>query len=160
VKKSKPQRQSKSRLVEVSDRSLRAFVGYNMKRSYMTIQHDLLKCLEDFELRLSTFSALLLICDNPDMTQSQLALALNVERSGVVLLVDELESRDLISRNKVPTDRRSYALRATLAGMRLRDKAHARICAHEDALMNGLTETERAQLLQMLNKIERSAADD
>ena len=70
----------------------------------------------DLGLRQTTFSALATIIENPDITQTQLGHALSIERSGVVLIVDEMENADIITRNKVKTDRRSYALRATLKG--------------------------------------------
>ena len=144
----------------IDDATLRGFVGYNMKRAYMSLQNDLLAVLDEFDLRLSSFSALVLIADNPDMTQSQLAAALNIEPSGVVLLVDDLESRELITRNKVPGDRRTYALRVTLAGARLRDKAIAEIHAHEDRFLGKMTADQRTTLIDLLNRIESDLASE
>ncbi|MFT6229306.1 MAG: DNA-binding MarR family transcriptional regulator [Paracoccaceae bacterium] len=137
-----------------ADAALRSFVGYNIKRVYIAIQADFLVTLDEFSLRATTFSALTLIVAQPDMTQSQLAAALSIERSGVVLIVDELESRDLISRNKVPRDRRTYALRATLAGVQMRDKAVERVQAHEHRMLAHLSNTEREELMRMLSLIE------
>ncbi len=137
-----------------ADAALRRFTGYNVKRVYIAIQTDFLATLEEFGLRATTFSALTLIVAQPDMTQSQLAAALSIERSGVVLIVDELESRDLITRNKVPRDRRTYALRATLAGVQLQAKAAAKVAEHEDRMLGRLTAEERADLLRMLALIE------
>ncbi|MGG7565083.1 MarR family winged helix-turn-helix transcriptional regulator [Rhodovulum sp. DZ06] len=139
------------------DAALRGFTGYALKRAYMAIQSDFTATLAPFELRIATFSALMLIIDRPDMTQSQLAAALSIERSGVVLMIDELEGRDLITRNKVPTDRRTYALRATLAGLRLGEQAMAACRAHEARMLAGLDEEERARLHAMLAKIEAAA---
>lgn len=142
------------------DAILREFIGYRMKRVYIALQGELLKTLGEFELRLSTFSALMLIVDRPDMTQSQLAQALSIERSGVVLIVDELEGRELISRNKVPTDRRTYALRATLAGVRLREKAMKAVAESEERTLSALSPAERAQLFDLLTRVESGAADE
>jgi DNA-binding MarR family transcriptional regulator len=142
-----------------ADAALRPFVGYNIKRVYIAIQTDFLAVLEEFGLRATTFSALTLIVASPDMTQSQLAAALSIERSGVVLIVDELERRDLITRNKVPRDRRTYALRATLAGVQLQGKAVATVEAHERRLLKHLSDAERAELLRMLALIEAAAED-
>jgi DNA-binding MarR family transcriptional regulator len=140
-----------------ADSALRGFVGYNVKRVYSAIQTDFLAVLEEFGLRATTFSALTLIVAAPDMTQSQLAAALSIERSGVVLIVDELEGRDLITRNKVPRDRRTYALRATLAGVQLRDKATAKVDAHEARMLAGLSAEEQADLTRMLALVEAAA---
>ncbi|WP_321344276.1 MarR family transcriptional regulator [Breoghania sp.] len=129
------------------------FIGYVMKRAYMTIHGDFLASLDHLGLRPGTFSALSIIVDNPDISQSQLARALEIERSGVVLIVDHLEGRELIGRHRVPGDRRSYALRATLQGRRLRDKAAGAIREHEARLLGNLSADEQAQLRQLLTRV-------
>ena len=142
---------------EPADLALRDFTGYALKRAYMAIQTDFTETLAPLELRVATFSALTLIIDRPDMTQSQLAAALSIERSGVVLIVDELEGRELITRNKVPTDRRTYALRATLAGRRLGEQARAAAMGHEARMLARLSPEERAQLHALLLRVEAPA---
>ena len=121
------------------DERLRQFAGYNLKRAYLMIREAVVETLAPFGLRPTSFSALVIICDNPDLTQSRLAEALNIKRSGVVLIVDELEQLNLISRNQVPDDRRSYALRASLRGIKLCDEACAAVDACENALLSNLT---------------------
>lgn len=139
---------------KVSDATLRQFMGYNLKRAYMTIFDDLHGILTAHELRLTTFSALALIFDNPDIAQGELAQALLIERSSVVVVVDDLEGRDLITRNKVPGDRRAYALRITLKGRRLLARLKEEIAAHEDRMFCNLTGEERAMLGTLLARIE------
>ena len=103
-------------MTKVSDATMRGFVGYQIKRAFNVIQDDLAKTLKPFELRMLTYTALVLIVDNPGMRQSQLADAMDIERPNLVVIIDELERRELIVRDRVPTDRRAYALKATLAG--------------------------------------------
>lgn len=129
------------------------FVGYALKRAYLNFQSDFIDSVAHLGLRPGQFAALSIIIDNPDISQSRLARALAIERSGVVLIVDELEGRDLISRNKVPGDRRSYALRATPAGEKLRDDAVAVIRTHEDRLLAGLNADERKTLSGLLSRL-------
>lgn len=138
---------------EVDAGVLTGFVGYALKRAYLTFHADFLASLAHLELRPGTFSALSIIVDNPDISQSQLARALAIERSGVVLLVDHLEGRGLIARHRVPDDRRAYALRATLAGRRLREEAVAAIRRHEARLLSGLSDAERAELEALLARL-------
>jgi DNA-binding MarR family transcriptional regulator len=141
----------------VSDASLRKFAGYNIRRASNVIQADLAAVLEPFGLRMITFSALVLVVDNPNLTQSQLAGALAIERSNLVVVVDELESRDFIVRNPVPNDRRAYALTATLAGRRRCEKVSEAVRDHEARLLAGLTAAERDGLAALLARIERLA---
>lgn len=93
----------------VSDNTLRQFVGYHLKRASNAVLSDLTTVLKPFELRMITYTALVLVVDNPGMRQSHLADAMDVERPNLVVIIDELEGRELIVREKVPTDRRAYA---------------------------------------------------
>ncbi|MDX5384850.1 MAG: MarR family winged helix-turn-helix transcriptional regulator [Rhodobacterales bacterium] len=138
------------------DRALRDLVGYTMKRATNLMQADAARVLEPLGLRITTFSALSVICDNPDVTQSQLAASLNMERSNTVLIIDALEEAGLIGRHRVLTDRRSFALRATLAGTRRRRAAVAALEAHEDVMLAELGAEERATLVALLRRIDRS----
>jgi DNA-binding MarR family transcriptional regulator len=139
----------------VSDRTLRGFAGYNMKRAFNAVQADLARTLEPFGLRMMTFTALVLVIDNPDLSQTQLAGALAVERSNLVVIIDDLEQAGLITRNPSPTDRRSHALRATLAGRRLCKRALQAVRAHEEKLLGGLGENGAAALIAALQTVEQ-----
>ena len=144
--------------MRVKDETLRNLVGYQMKRAFMVIQADLLKTLKPFDLRMLTYTALVLIVDNPGMRQSQLADAMEIERPNLVVIIDELERRELIVRDRVPTDRRAYALKATLAGRQLYEKAVSAVNAHEDALLKSVDEEMLANMLTAMKLIEKTQA--
>ena len=147
--------------MEKFDENLRQFAGYSMKRAMSVIQTDVNAALTPFELRMVTFSALVVIADNPGLKQAQLADALSIERPNLVLVVDELERRDLILRDRDPADRRAYALQVTLAGRRLGDRAMAAVQDHEKRMTAGLTEDQRQALIAALRQIEENGkADD
>jgi DNA-binding MarR family transcriptional regulator len=113
------------------DRSLGRFHGYMMKRAFNVVQEDLTRVLEPFGLRMLSFSALLVVVEHPDITQTQLAQALSVERSNIVVLLDGLQAAGLVNRNPAPNSRRAHALRATSAGQKLAQKALTAVDAHE-----------------------------
>ncbi len=140
----------------VSDAALRGLVGYNMKRAFMAVGADLARSLDPFGLRMLTFTALTLVDDNPGLSQSQLAQAMQMERPNLVVVVDELERRGLITRDRVPTDRRAYALHVTAEGARLRASAANAVAAHEARLTAGLTPGEQTALIAALRAIETS----
>ena len=151
----KPKKEAPRAPEELDDTVLRSFVGYNLKRAYLTVHGDFIDRLAGLELRPTQFSALSLIVDNPDISQTELARALSIERSNMVLVVDDLEGRELINRNRVKNDRRTYALRATLKGRRLCDKAIVEVRAHEERVLGRLDPAERRALIELLNRIER-----
>jgi DNA-binding MarR family transcriptional regulator len=143
----------------VTDAALRPFLGFNLRRAWNVIHADLAATLEPLGLRMITFSALTVIGDNPGLSQAQLASALAVERPNLVAVTEELTKRDLISRDRVPSDRRTYALRLTTAGARLLAQATEAVQAHERALYAGLSDADKARLRTLLGKIESTGTE-
>lgn len=138
----------------VEDTVLHNLIGYRMKRAYMQIRPEAQRVLAEEDLRVVSFSCLSIITDNPGIVQSELADALQMERSNLVVIIDELEQRGLITRKKVPTDRRRYALTATLLGRRLRDRAAKKLQKVEDDILDRLDDEHRAHLLTALEQLE------
>lgn len=120
------------------DDPLAQFTGYLLKRAFNRVQDDLARTLDPFGLRMLSFSALTVVARHPDITQTQLGQALSVERSNVAVLLDGLEEAGLVTRNPVPGNRRAHALRATLKGRRLADRAAEAVRAHEARLFASL----------------------
>lgn len=143
----------------VSDKALQQFMGYHLKRAFNVIRSDLSQTLEPLGLRMITYSALVLITDNPGVRQSQLATSLDIERPNLVVVIDELEQRELIVRERVPTDRRANALQATLAGQRLCQKAIEADLTHEAELLSGISEEERKIVIKAMRIIGRTGKD-
>lgn len=140
----------------ISDETLRRFMGYHMKRTFNVVQADLTATLKPFDLRMLTFTALIMICDNPGLSQTQLAAAMDIERPNLVVIVDELERRELITRDRVPTDRRVYALTPTLAGIRLRDQSVAANELHEERLFKDVDRATREALIAAMNSVRKN----
>ncbi len=143
-----------------SDATLRQFSGYAMKRAFNAVQADVNAALAPHGLRMLTFSALVIVVDNPGLRQSQLADALALERPNLVLVVDELERADLIIRNPAQGDRRAYALTPTAAGKQVYARAVAAVTAHEDKMTAALSEAERTSLHHALRAIEIARGGD
>lgn len=137
------------------DETLDALFGYHLKRAVNVLQLDLKAALKPFDLRMLTYTALVLIVDNPGLRQSQLAEAMDVERPNMVVIIDTLETRELISRDRVPTDRRAYALHATLGGRRLYEKATIAVKDHEDRLLHELSPEMRQTVIAALKLIRK-----
>lgn len=138
----------------VDDAVLRQFAGYHIKRAHNVIRSDLRKRLEPLGLRISTYSCLVLIAENPDVRQSELAQALDIERPNMVTILDEMEQFGWIRRARLATDRRAYALTVTALGKRLCAKAVSLDQQHENCLLAGLTDKDKKDLIRMLNIIE------
>lgn len=154
------QTKSQQEITKISDAPLRQFLGYHLKRGFNVIQSDLNIVLKQFELRMVSYSVLVLIVENPGIRQSQLSDVLAIERPNLVLIIDDLEKRELIVRDRLLTDRRVYLLQATLAGRRLCDKALKAVGAHEQALFEGIDDEARSNILQAMRQIEARSSQE
>jgi DNA-binding MarR family transcriptional regulator len=145
--------------VSVDDTTLRGFIGYDLKRASNIVQNDLAQALKPFGLRMLTYTALVLIVDNPGLRQAQLAEAMEVERPNLVLVIDELERREWVLREKVPTDRRAYALMPTLLGCQICAQAVRAVTAHERTLFQHLNAQQQSDLVALLRRFQASQGE-
>lgn len=111
------------------------------------------RTLKPFELKARSYSVLALAAAADHMSQRDFAAYLRLDPSQVVALVDDLQARGLVERQAAPGDRRANVVVATTAGRELATQAHALLRDAEDALMNGLDDSERATLAALLRKI-------
>ena len=95
------------------------------------------------------------------LSQQALADHLALARSRIVVLVDELEQRNLVKRRPSPSDRRAYALRLTAKGEKLLQQVIGASREHESQLCAPLNPNERAELTTFLQRLAaRSPAED
>lgn len=136
-----------------NESDLEDLIGYNLKRAYVIVQTDFRKALGDDSMSPRAFSALSLCVRYPNITQSELARMMGIERSGLVAIVDELEANSFLVRAPVPGDRRVQALVPTDAGRTAYSDALEVVRAHEDRLFVDMSADEKATLLALLKKI-------
>lgn len=87
------------------------------------------------------------------ISQQELAGQLRILPSRLVMLIDQLEARDMIERRADPADRRSYALHLTAKGSETL-KAIGRLARdHQDSLLASLTADERDVLASLLRRV-------
>jgi DNA-binding MarR family transcriptional regulator len=86
----------------------------------------------------------------PGRSQQALSTQLQLLPSRVVAFVDELEDRGYVERRPNPDDRRQYALYLTPDGKELMGKLSRLARQHERAITSGLSDSQRAQLRELL----------
>lgn len=89
----------------------------------------------------------------PGLTQKELAAALGALPNRIVGLVDELQDKGLIERQVQAQDRRRHALQITEAGRKMNEALGAAARSHQAALLEALSEDERAQLASLLQRV-------
>jgi DNA-binding MarR family transcriptional regulator len=121
-------------------------LGYAVSKGFKTI-------LEPFELHPREFAVLRSVTFEEGQTQQALADRLQIPRSRMVSIVDELEARGFVERRPNPADRRVRELYLTAAGRKTLEQAFAEAVAYEQQVGAPLSAAERAQLLDLLERI-------
>ena len=94
-----------------------------------------------------------MIANQPGRSQQSLAEELGVVPSRVVALVDSLEGKGLIERQRNPQDRRNHALHLTTQGTHVMTQMRGLGSAHEDDVLAALNDTQRRQLARLLETV-------
>jgi len=108
----------------------------------------------------SEAGVLRLIGRAPGLSQRALADRLGAVPSRVVSLIDSLQARGLVERERSATDRRTYELHLSAKGTQAVHQLRAIAEAHEAELLGGLTEEQSAQLGSLLIQVAAANALD
>lgn len=134
-------------------RILGDIVGYALRRAQFSVYQDYARTIGDLDVRPAQFAAMALIDANPGLSQTALAAAMGIDRSGAVTLIDALEDRGLAVRMPSRTDRRTYAIMLTAAGQSLLARLVERVTEHDRRMTAGLSAEERLHLIDMLRRL-------
>lgn len=109
--------------------------------------------LAGFGLKVRSYAVLALAADDTRPTQRDLSSYLRLDPSQVVALVDDLQSRGLITRRSDPADRRANIVVATDEGRAVFARAQAAVQDAERDAHGTITDAEREQLTRLLRRI-------
>jgi DNA-binding MarR family transcriptional regulator len=121
-------------------------LGYTVSRRF----HDVLAPLE---LEPSEFAVLRAVGFGEGQSQQALAERLHISPSHMVAIVDELEKRGFVERRPHSSDRRVRALHLATRGQRVLAQAFELAKQYEQLVTKPLTAKERAELLDLLERL-------
>ena len=98
-------------------------------------------------------AALVLIGQNKDVSQNVLAAGLGTDQATMVAICSRLESRGLISRRRMASDRRYQALSLTAEGKRLSMIVKKRLRTHNQNIDKSLSANQQKQLISFLQSV-------
>jgi DNA-binding MarR family transcriptional regulator len=105
------------------------------------------------------FALLTLVASNPGISQTELSRANGRDKSTLTPALDDLERRGLVRRERVASDRRSYALTLTAAGETALAELTACAARHERNLDRIIGAEERARFLATVKRIAAELSD-
>ncbi len=138
---------------DVDMSGIRDFIGYAIRRAQLAVFQEFKDWMAEFELTTAQFSVLRLAAGNPGLNQKTLAAALGVETPRMVLIVDNLENRGLVTRLASTVDRRARAIFLTAAGRKLHRTLEKRSADYERRIVERLRGDDKDTLLRMLRHL-------
>lgn len=131
--------------------ALTGLIGYQLRLAQRAIFADFADTVGTDGISPGLFGILVVIGQNPGLTQQALANAAHLDRSSVVTVIDKLEDRGLVERRAA--DRRSNGLFLAPRGAALLRGLKRKVTQHELRVVQNLSARERAQLIELLQRI-------
>jgi len=134
--------------------SIRASLPYTLARAHQ-------RQLQLFEAHTSElgvsgreYAIMLVLEGQPQLWQSEIANALNVDRTAITYLIDALEERGWAARGRDPADRRAHVVTLTDDGRAtLSERIRPAAQAATQELLSPLNADEQAQLRGLLSRL-------
>lgn len=127
--------------------------GFLLARLGLAFKTKALARLEQEDFEAHHYSVLAMLGEGARETQATIADALDVDPSRLVALLDSLEERGLIARQRDPHDRRRHVVSITSAGKRQLQRLRAIAKQLEDEFFAPLDPEEREIFHQLLSRL-------
>ena len=132
---------------------LSGIVGFHLRLAHGAVYRHFTETFAEVDLTQKQVSALWLVSEFPGISQIALGGRLRMDRATTMTIVNRLQDRDYLRRERSDSDRRKQALYLTEAGGRALKKAKACITEHEAWLKVRFTPGEVEKLVEMLVRI-------
>jgi len=138
---------------DVSLGNLESSGGFVLRIAQLSAFERFFAVFGESEIRISEFTVLLALSENPGIRQGVLADVLKIKWSNMTKLVRALEARGLIARHIPHDDRRSVVLSVTAAGKSQVDTYADKMYRSDRQALSMLDDAEHAQLIALSRKI-------
>lgn len=138
---------------ELGDGGLDALLGFHVRLANVAMYRDFASTLEKLDLTQRQAATLALIGANPGAPQVAIAARLGSDRATIMAMVDRLETRGLLTRERSKSDRRRQELYLTPLGQKTLAEAKALIAEHELRFTAKFKPAELAALFEALKRI-------
>ncbi|MGZ6013473.1 MAG: MarR family winged helix-turn-helix transcriptional regulator [Caulobacteraceae bacterium] len=132
---------------------LSSLLGFRVRRAETVMHRDFILSLKPCDLTQKHFSVLLLIRENPGISQIELCAVLGADPNTMIAFIDRLSDRGLVCRIRSAVDRRKTELHPTDEGLQLLGQALALVAEHEARFRSRFTADEVEQLMDFLDRL-------
>ena len=147
---------SKHRSKSIDMDLLPDLIGYHLHRAEIQSYRKFVKGLHGTKYTPKQFSVLILTRANPGTSQIAIGKALGMDRATTMLVIDKLQGRKLLTRERSTGDRRTQEIHLTEKGLALTGKLVEHAQMHESILTGNLSSREAATFRKLLLKVRSS----
>ena len=135
------------------DYTLEEHLGIKIAKVRNCIKNEMEIALIPYDISTTQFVVLVKLCEKDRMTQKDLANETNYKQSALTLILDKLESKELIIREAKENDRRAYLIAITNEGRELERKLIVVAKELEKRILDGISDEQKKEFLNTLDKI-------
>ena len=146
-------------LDERTPAALRQSTGFLVTRAHHRSHREFLTALEPLGIEPRHYGSMRVLRTLGAVTQGQLATVLDVSPATVVQIVDHLEHRGLVARERDPADRRAYWLHLTADGERTSLEAGAIAATIHQGWLGAPRSRQRRDLVRLLTRLLTDTAE-
>lgn len=128
-------------------------VGFHIRLAHVAVYRHFTEAFSDIELTQKQVSVLWLVDDHPGISQIAVGQRLQMDRATTMTIVNRLQDRGFLRRERSTSDARKQALFLTPEGSKALVTAKRCIAEHEAWLKNRFTPDEVKKLVEMLARI-------
>jgi DNA-binding MarR family transcriptional regulator len=132
---------------------LDGIVGFHIRLAHGAVYRHFTETFAALDLTQKQVSALWLVNDHPGVSQIELGRRLRMDRATTMTIVNRLQARDFMRRERSTSDARKQALYLTEAGTAALAQAKGAVEQHEGWLKARFTPQETEKLVELLARI-------
>lgn len=133
--------------------ALKDILGFHIRLAHGACLRHFTETFTELDLTQKQVSVLWLVDDHPGIAQTDLAQRLRMDRATTMAIINRLQAKHYLRRDRSPTDGRKQALFLEPEGIDILAKAKKAIAEHEAWVKSRFTAKEVKQLVEMLARI-------
>lgn len=128
-------------------------LGFHIRLAHGACLRHFTETFTDLDLTQKQVSVLWLVDDHPGIAQTDLAQRLRMDRATTMAIINRLQAKHFLRRDRSPKDGRKQALYLQREGLDMLARAKKAIGEHEAWVKSRFTDREVKQLIELLSRI-------
>ncbi len=129
-------------------------LGFQLRLAYVAVSRHFAASMAHLDLTQKQTGVLWLIGANPGVSQTALAKKLDMDRASMMAIVDRLEAREILVRERSRHDGRRQELYLTARGRTFLKQSRTALLEHERWFTSRFSEAELAMLMELLIRLQ------